>query len=159
LQEQKLGFDFNGASLDYSIGEHLIGPRTNTKAHGVINLKHLSKIVAKRWRQASPDTRKKYREIADKDKLRYVRALRGDLNTEVKEVVKNPPLYPKLYQHDPSPPPKFYYADENRFVAMQETWQNVHRSTKLNKLMNKDSLGMKWSENELDFLKLFSMAA
>lgn len=45
--------------------------RKHRKTHGMISLKDLTSSIAQRWRQASPETKKLYQNLAAQDSLRY----------------------------------------------------------------------------------------
>jgi len=73
-------------SYDEAVGENLIKKRTNGKSHGLISLQQLTKIVAKRWKEASPEIREKYKNIAEKDKVRYSHAMMFGVNSRQKNI-------------------------------------------------------------------------
>ena len=45
--------------------------RPHRKTHGLISLQQLTKTVAKKWKEVSPETRNKFKRLAEEDKVRY----------------------------------------------------------------------------------------
>ena len=53
--------------------------RPHRKTHGLISLQQLTKTVAKRWREADPETRNKFTALAAQDKIRYKNETRSKM--------------------------------------------------------------------------------
>jgi len=64
--------------LEDSFDNELFTKRPHRKRHGLISLQQLTKTVAKRWKEASPETREKFRSLAERDKVRYTNAMMAE---------------------------------------------------------------------------------
>ena len=64
--------------LEDSFDNELFTKRPHRKTHGLISLQQLTKTVAKRWKEASPETREKFRSLAERDKVRYTNAVMAE---------------------------------------------------------------------------------
>ena len=64
-----------GMTIDELLRDYTRKRRRHEKSHGLIPMQSLTKIVAKRWKQADPEARKHFQNLADKDLIRYRKAL------------------------------------------------------------------------------------
>ena len=138
------------------------GKRSHRKTHGLISLEQLTKTVAKRWRETSPEIREKYRTLADKDKIRYTNEMMSALDEE------------QLRHDDQSTGPSH---EETKLPQQTVSSCGIKKATKVADLVNSnddckaylrnlpkrrnessicnytDFLGITWTADELDALK------
>ena len=147
-------------SSDKSISGNLIEIQAKGKTHAQFSLKQLTKIIPKRWKEVSPETREKFKNIAEMDKVRYTNAIMPDLKPQQKSAVPNFHL-PQL-------------LDEDLTRLQQENMNNVKNTRASEKAESSaaldsqsspskigvsngseytDTFGITWSEDELNFLK------
>lgn len=64
----------HGHNVDISLlnmEEKPVAYKMHQKTHGMINLKELTTLIAKRWKEVNHETKKLYQDLANKDFLRY----------------------------------------------------------------------------------------
>jgi len=151
--------------------------RSHRKAQGLICFKQLTKIVAKRWKAASPETRKKFKKIAESDKVRYTRALTQGLsskhingnrmfqssqgfNQEENHFVSNESksCYQQPSGFQKSDKSVDYLASFQGSIGITDCYfdKNPSKSKYIHNSSFTDTLGISWSKEELNLLKCFS---
>ena len=157
------------SNTDDSTGRITLIKRPQGKSYGPKSLRQLTKAVAKQWKEASIETRREFEILADKDKVRYT-----------KEIMSSRKSGPELSSHDlsfdddndASIANQMQCLDDYRTGGNKDYLLNVveylkdnnsvdifsHSSTRSNSSQHyyTDKLGIKWSEGELDVLKLLT---
>jgi len=156
----------------------LIGPRPQRKANGLICFKQMTKIVSKRWKEASPETRRYFKKVAEKDKVRYTRALARHKNSKQHDITMNfhsPQVFTQCSDHLQENGRNICYQDSSFLHASSKSidsysYHNVldemekdsfdETLSKRNQMTDiydfRDPLGIPWSIDELNMLRCFT---
>lgn len=157
----------NGSTNNW-IGRDILRKKPRCNSQG---MHHLTKIVAKRWKEVDSDTRKKYVIMAEKDRLRYSKEMLSIQKPQQEFSI--PKLLPfensALSTQDASTIKKVQHIDERGTYVNADDLFHIHGNLRneesvrgnVNSLSTSkcssfeyiDGLGIKWSAGELDILK------
>ena len=130
--------------------------RPHRKTQGLIGLQQLTKTVAKKWKEVSPETRNKFKRLAEEDKVRYTQeTMTCATETFVKPAVDIVPQ--DIISKDD--------GDDNDTLSQAKDVVKQIDSSIANDIDNNekknpdicnytDTFGIKWSAGELEALKL-----
>jgi len=149
--------------LEDSFDNELFTKRPHRKTHGLISLQQLTKTVAKRWKEASPETREKFRSLAERDKVRYTNAIMSEIQMEKNTSTKKSHFRKSGGEERARVAKclKMTIADETKsFAGVHNTLELSDYYRDIGNMFGSelhnytDKLGLTWSADELHVLKM-----